>query len=107
MVSAETVISLFYKTAFKFTLGPSFRSNPVYYLRPYHPELLLGSRGHFPNSGGREEAKHTLTSRAKTWILKTQRLSLSIFAILPPVAVQALLSTRNLCLGNLRTAKIS
>ena len=50
---------------------------------PYHPELLLGSRGRFPDNGRRDEAKHTLTSRGRIMILKTKPFAFSIFAILP------------------------
>ena len=82
--SIIVTISMLYKTAFKFTLGPAFSSNPLYFSLHYHPELLLGSRGRFPDNGRRDEAKHTLTSRAKTWTFKTKRFALSIFAILPP-----------------------
>ena len=85
------VITCNFTIAFICELSPSFRSSPLYYSLhyTYHPELLLGSRGRFPDVGRRDEAKHTLTSKAKTSILKTKRFALSIFAILS--------SSRNLC----------
>ena len=51
--------------------------NGLFNLLHYHPELLLGSRTRFPDKCGRDEAKHTLTSRPKTWILKAKRVPLS------------------------------
>ena len=42
----------------------------IHYIN-YHPELLLGSRGLFPDNGKRGEAKHALNSNRRTWILNT------------------------------------